>query len=191
MAAGARFAGKLPMVVNFVLFQLAWFACILSAAHGRPWLGTLCVAGVAAWHVVRAVQPRREAALIGITMLIGLVLDGFVVSQGVIRYTSGQFDPSLPPHWIIALWALLATTLNLSLGWLKGRWWLAALMGAVAAPLSYAAGVRMGAASLVDTNKALALLAIGWAFVMPLLMRLAERFDGISRPPAVPQGGVA
>jgi hypothetical protein len=81
-----------------------------------------------------------------------------------------------------ALWALLGTTLNVSMGWLKRRALLAALMGAVAGPLSYVAGVRLGAAHFVDADRALLLLAIGWALAMPALMALAERLDGIRRP---------
>jgi hypothetical protein len=27
------------VVINFVLIQAAWFACVLGAARGMPWLG--------------------------------------------------------------------------------------------------------------------------------------------------------
>ncbi|MEK9940662.1 MAG: DUF2878 family protein, partial [Methylotenera sp.] len=27
------------LIINFVLFQLAWFACVLGAANSQPWLG--------------------------------------------------------------------------------------------------------------------------------------------------------
>jgi hypothetical protein len=27
------------LLVNFVAFQLGWFACVLGAAQGLPWLG--------------------------------------------------------------------------------------------------------------------------------------------------------
>ncbi len=36
-----------------------------------------------------------------------------------------------PPPWILALWALFASTLNASLGWLQDRLLLAAVLGAL------------------------------------------------------------
>ena len=38
------------------------------------------------------------------------------------------------------------------------------------------------------STAALAMLSIGWALIMPLLIRLGERLDGIS--PEVPAGSV-
>ena len=113
-------------------------------------------------------------------LLIGMALDSLVLAGGLLRYTSGQYSAALPPHWMSAMWVLLATTLNVSMGWLRGRYWLAAVLGAVAGPLSYAAGVRLGAASFVDAPLALGGLALGWALAMPWLMALAARHDGIT-----------
>lgn len=179
-----RLAGKGPVILNFVLFQLAWLACIQAAAAGRPLLGTLCVVAVVAWHLRQARRPAPEARLIGWAVLIGLALDSVLLGLGVLQYNNGQYAAALPPHWMSAMWALLATTLNVSMGWLRGRPVLAALLGAVSGPLSYAAGVRLGAASFVDTPLALGGLAVGWAIAMPLLMQLAARHDGITPAPA-------
>jgi len=86
---------------------------------------------------------------------------------------------AMAPPWILGLWALFATTLNVSLNWLKGRWLVAALLGGIAGPLSYWAGARLGAVVLVEPVPALVALSIGWAILMPLLMALARRYDGI------------
>jgi Protein of unknown function (DUF2878) len=167
-------------LINFVLFQAGWFACILAAAHGRPLLASGAVAAVVAWHLHSAARPGREARLVLAVIAVGLVLETAVLSQGVVRYFSGQPFSALPPHWILALWALFATTLNVTMRWLKGRWWLAALLGAIAAPLSFAAGVRLGAGEFIDTTHALVLIGAAWAVAMPLLMWLSDRFDGIA-----------
>lgn len=163
---------------NFVLFQAAWFAVILSAAADRAWLGSAAVALVVGWHLVFALQPAREARLVAAAVAIGAVLDSLVLATGAIVYRGPA--GALAPHWILALWALFATTLNVSMAWLHGRPWLAALLGAIAAPLSYAAGVRLGAGRFVDMPLALGLLGAGWAAVMPLLVRLAVRWNGWS-----------
>ena len=77
------------------------------------------------------------------------------------------------------MWMLFATTLNVSMQWLRARPLLAALMGFVAGPLSYVAGEKLGGMTFVNETAALAALAIGWAVMMPLLMRLATRLNGV------------
>jgi len=85
----------------------------------------------------------------------------------------------LAPGWILALWALFATTLNASLRWLKGRPVLAVSLGAVVGPLSYVAGVKLGAVALVEPASGYAALVVEWAVAMPVLMALADRFNGV------------
>jgi len=178
-----RLAGKGLLIPNFVLFQLAWLACIRAAALGWPLTGALCVAAVAAWHLRMAARPRPEALLIALSMALGAVVDSALLAGGLIHYTSGQWLPGLPPLWMVSLWGLLATTLNVSMGWLRGRPLLAAALGAVAGPLSYAAGVRLGAAQFTNDTAALVALALTWAVCMPMLMTLAQRLDGVQLHP--------
>ena len=166
------------VATNFLLFQAAWFAVILSAADGRAWIGSAAVAAVVGWHLAFSSRPAREALLVAAAVAVGAVLDSVVLASGSIVYTGHA--TAWAPHWILALWALFATTLNVSLAWLHGRPWLAAGLGAVAAPLSYAAGVRLGAGRFVDMPLALTLLGAGWAAAMPLLVRLAQRWNGWS-----------
>lgn len=180
-------AGQGPLLLNFALFQIAWFAGIEAAARGWPGLGALAIAVVVGWHLARARRPAPEAALVALAMAVGLLLDGALLAAGLVHFQQGQYTAALPPPWMSGMWALLATTLNLSMGWLRGRLWLAAALAAVAGPLSYAAGVRLGAADFSAPAPALAALALGWALAMPLLLWLARRFDGITplaAPPA-------
>ena len=112
-----------------------------------------------------------------------------MLATGVLQFHTGAFIAGVAPHWILALWALFATTLNVSLSWLRGRWLLAAVLGAIAGPLSYWGGAKLGALVLVQPLPAVVAMAIEWAIAMPLLMRLAQRFDGV-RPP-IPNGETA
>ena len=173
----ARAAGAL---VNFVLFQLGWFACVIGAGRGAPAAGTIFALLIVVAHVVRAASPIEEMKLLGVALALGLVWDSALASTGWIRFTSGVVVDGVAPPWILALWALFATTLNVSLGWLKGRPLVAALLGAVAGPLSYWAGARLGAIEFEALTPALCALAIGWAVMTPLLVAAATRFDGVS-----------
>jgi len=163
--------------LNFALFQVAWFACVLGAANGAPWLGPLVVAAVVAYHLKRVPEPRAEVILLMLAAMTGLVFDSLLVSAGWLAYSSGQWHPLLAPYWIVAMWIGFATTLNVSMAWLKGRSYLAFVLGAIGGPLAYLGGAKLGGVSLVDTTAALAALAMGWALIMPLLMLAAQRLD--------------
>jgi hypothetical protein len=171
------------LALNFIAFQLGWFACVLGAANGLPWAGPLAVLGVVGLHLLRARRPGAEFRLVLAAAALGLVVDSLVLAGGWLRYPSGQWIPGLAPYWIVAMWALFATTLNLSLRWLHGRPVLAAVLGTIGGPLSYLAGEKLGGIELTQPPQAIAALAVAWAVAMPLLMQVAARLDGVSEPP--------
>jgi hypothetical protein len=179
-----RLPSRRWQISNLLFTQLAWFAAVLGAANGLPVWGALAALAVVPWHLHLAPRPRREAALIAVVALVGTVADTVVLGQGVLAYTSGQWTAALPPAWMGALWAVFATSLNVTLRWLHGRPLLAALIGAVAGPLAFFSGTRLGAATLLEPWTALAWLALAWAIVLPTLCLLARRLDGVG--PAVP-----
>ena len=167
-------------LLNFALFQAAWFAGVLGAAHDQPLLGTMAVAAVIAWHILVSARPVAEAKLVGAALLVGAVFETFCVQLGQVTFTSGQPEPHLAPYWMVAMWGLLAIALNVTMRWMKRRWLLAAVLGAIAGPMSYAGGVRLGAATFIDATAALITLAVSWAVLMPLMMWLSDRYDGVA-----------
>ena len=167
---------------NVLWTQLAWFAAVLGAAHGLPVWGTLPALAVLLWHLRRAPRPRAEARLMLLAAGLGAVADTLVLRQGVLAYASGQWSAALPPLWMTALWAVFATSLNVTLRWLHGRPLLAAALGAVAGPLAFLSGARLGAAQLLEPGIAMALLSLQWALVLPVLTLWARRLDGVGGP---------
>lgn len=113
-------------------------------------------------------------------MFAGLAWESLLVSLGLFRYGSGNFLAGLAPYWILALWAQFATTLNLSLAWLKDRALLAATFGAVGGPLAFWAGQRLGALEAPSLAAALAAQALGYALLVPLFCALAQRWNGFA-----------
>jgi hypothetical protein len=91
-----------------------------------------------------------------------------------------MFSDLMAPYWIVTMWMLFGTTINLSMRWMRGRPLLAAAFGFVGGPLAYIAGHKIGGIEFGDQTAAIAMLAIGWAVIMPLLMHLGERLDGVS-----------
>lgn len=166
-----------PVLVNFIAYQVAWFACVLGGAHGLPWVGVGVTAVAIAIHLALVPTPGRDALLILAVAAVGALWDGLLVGFGLLEYPSGLVLPWLAPVWIIAMWAGFATTLHVSMRWLLGRWWLATLFGALGGPLAYYAGMRLGAVYFPDPVAALVVLAGGWAILMPLACWLAIRLD--------------
>ena len=171
------------LAFNFIAFQAGWLACVLGGAHELPWLGTGLALLLITLHLLWAPQPRRELALILTVGVLGAFWDSILVAFGWLIYPSGTLIAGTAPHWIVTLWMLFATTLNLSLRWLRQRWLLAAALGAIAGPLSYLIGHRLGGVDFPQTELSLTVLALGWALLTPLIVALAERFDGM-RPVA-------
>ncbi|MEE4297437.1 MAG: DUF2878 domain-containing protein [Wenzhouxiangella sp.] len=170
-------AGLRQVVANAVLFNLVWAACVIGAAHANPWLGAIAALAMVAAHLRTTPNRRSEFRLIGLTVLIGFTVDSIFSASGLLQYEAGVIVPWLAPVWILSLWVAFGTTLNLSLRWLKNRWWLAMILGAVSGPLSYLSGSRLGAVEFSDTGLALICLSITWAILLPSLAALAVRSD--------------
>ena len=172
------------IALNFIGCQVAWSACVLGGATARALAGTLVAAAVIVLHLALVKRAAPEALLIATASVIGLVWDSALIAIGLFTYPSGIIVPGLAPYWMVALWAVFATSLNLSMGFLKGRLWLAALVGGIGGPVSYLAGGRLGGLEMADPALALGVQALGWAVLLPLLSHLATQLDGTSPAPS-------
>jgi len=169
--------GRAAIVANVLLFQAGWFACVLGAARGLALEGSLLALAIVAAQVARAPRPRTELALVAIAVLLGALFDSLLAASGWLRYDAGVLIERTAPYWIVALWALFATTLNVSMRALRARPWIAALFGLLGGPLAYYGGAQLGALQLVAPLPALAALAAGWALATPLLFAIARRLE--------------
>jgi hypothetical protein len=163
------------MYVNIIAFQIGWFACVLGGANHLAWLGTLVAMVILTRHIVTSENVIFEFRLITIAMIIGLVFDSIPQSLGWITFAPVDFWPdALPPPWMIILWGLFASTMNISLSWLKTKFWLALILGATAGPITYWSGSRFGALQLVQPLSAMIYLSLGWALAVPTLLKIAS-----------------
>jgi hypothetical protein len=167
----------MALLVNFIGFQVGWFACVLGAANDKELLGMIIALGIVIYHVVSQADSTNELKLVSVAVVIGLFWETWVLSLSILYYPSHSEASFWAPHWLIMMWALFATTINLSMGWLKGRWILAVLMGAIFGPLAFVAGEKLGAVVFLDSTLSMITLAIGWGLLMPLLLWLAERIN--------------
>ena len=164
-------------ILNVALFQAAWFAAVLGAARGLPWLGPLAMLPTLAIHLALQKNRRGELKLLLTAGLLGFLFDTAFVAGGVFTPLQHLFPRPFSPPWMVCLWLNFAATLNVSLAWLHGRPILSAAFGAVGGPLAYYGGAKLGATELLPTTTGLLLLAVGWGIMTPLLVRLAGLFS--------------
>jgi hypothetical protein len=166
-------------IANYVLFQAGWLACVGAALEGGMWLGPLAVLLIVGIHmgfIARPESRRLELGLLVAVGVLGVFADTLVAALGMVTYPSSieAWPFAIAPPWIAALWVLFATLPGHSMGWLMGRPWLAALLGAIGGPLSFLAGERLGA---IGTGPSPTLtyivLAVEYAICMPLLLHFA------------------
>jgi hypothetical protein len=168
---------------NFLAFEAAWFATVTGGAAGRGALMSLAVVAVVVVHLaINRARLRSELQLIAAVTVFGILLETGFIGAGLIRYAGMTEGQALPPVWIAALWLGFGTLLNASLAWLKGRWLLQALLGGISGPVTYWAGVKLGAATMPDDGGALMLIGLAWAMALPALFMLAETLTSSPRP---------
>ncbi len=169
---------------NVIGFQFGWFACVLGAAHALPWLGPVLALAIISLHLRQADHWQKELTLIAIIGICGSIFDQFLLSLGWIQYPSHAWPAWLLPLWMLCLWLLFATTLNISLRWMRSKHLLAMIFGLLGGPLAYLAGQKLGAMQLVAQTNILIVLAVFWGLMMPAMLRLAAKFDGVTRQKA-------
>jgi hypothetical protein len=159
---------------NIVAYQIVWFACVLGAAQDVAWLGTVVALRALAAHLWFIEDRHAELTLMAAAAVVGLIVDTALIRWHVISFNAGLLSAGFPPHWMLSLWLVFATTLNHSLRWLARRPALAAICGGIGGPLAYYAGMRLGALQIQLTPAALLTIGAAWALAMAALALLAS-----------------
>jgi hypothetical protein len=163
-------------LVNYTLYQIGWFACVLGAASQRPWTGCLIGMSLVGVHVALSVEPVLEVRLVVLTTAVGAAVEMIQIAAGTYRFTSGTVNDALPPPWLLAMWAQFATTFRFSLRSVVTRPVLAALFGAAGGPIAFLAGERLGAVTLLPPlAQSLLRLSISWAIALVVFSAVVLR----------------
>jgi len=159
---------------NALWFQAVWLCTVL----GREKLLPLSLLLLALHFWLARSDWREEVRQLVLIGGIGITADALLSVAGVFQFTGGV----LVPLWLCCLWLAFTATLRRSLGWL-GAWpLLAALVGAIAFPLNYLLGHRLGAVDLgYSVPVTLGLLAVIWGLLLPLMFRLGASLSSTRR----------
>jgi len=165
-------------IINLVMFQIVWFVTVIGAAQGNLWYGIAGLTSFIILHHFLSATARTDFQLVGIAIVVGMIIETTIIRNGVLDYANEIYSAQFAPIWILILWANLALTLNGCLRWLQGRYLLAAMLGALGAPLSYFGGIKLGAAtSNTSMIIVFGIIAVIYALITPLLLLLAKRFS--------------
>ncbi len=175
-------------IANFVGFQATWWACALGAANGYPLFGPVValiwlfihlatVPPLAEDGQMRSAARALELKLVLSAAAVGYVCDSVLVVAGFMEFPASA-GPALPTTpWMVALWMAFAATLRHSMNWMRGRYLVGMLAGALFAPLAYRAGEALSALTLVPVPFGLFAVAAVWLVAIPMLLWLRERFE--------------
>ena len=86
--------------INFLLYQTGWFACVLGAAYSHPVLGVGISTSLLAVHMFLTTERARQAKLLLVALVVGLVVDITLLAIGVYRLPGGGIVVWLPPIWM-------------------------------------------------------------------------------------------
>ena len=169
--------------VNYALYQVGWFACILGAAWGRPIAGALLAAALIVVHLAITAERALELRLLAFTLAVGLLAEWGQLRGGTYAWIAGTVRPGMAPPWLLLMWAQFATTFRWSLRGIMTVPSRAALFGALGGPIAFIAGERLGAVRLAaPVAPALLRLSVVWSVALAVCAIAARRT--IPAPPA-------
>ncbi len=157
--------------INFVLFQVGWFACVWGAGVNFNYLGPGVVAILVPLQIYfltsRFTGEMIFAAICGVS---GFFLETIMIISNVYLPVN-QPDVLFCPPWMAALWFNFSMLVSISLAWLKEKYFLAAFLGGLAGPVAYWGGEKLNAIIVADVFwEGYAPLSLLWAISLPGLI---------------------
>ncbi|MGI1678485.1 MAG: DUF2878 domain-containing protein [Cellvibrionaceae bacterium] len=161
-------------VINFVMFQVGWFLCVIM--QDQYFLAGIYTVVAIVIHHLFIVDNFREWLGVAVVVAVGVLMDSLFNFWGILGFSDlhlfsfVSLNISVIPFWLACIWMLFAMTLCHGLSWLNSKLLLAALFSAVAGPLSYIAGARLsgGFVSLgYPLWLSIVVLSLFWSVMVP------------------------
>ena len=164
-------------IYDLIGFKICWIICAFSTTWGMPYLGPIVTLIFILLHLVIVKFNFRDIKIIGLAILLGLIIDSLFFQFNLINYEGGILaDFKLAPLWILSMWGGFAATLLYSLNSIKNRYILSGLIGLIAGPISYNAGVQIGSIE-IDEPLGYIMLAITWGLIVPCLFYVINKLE--------------
>ena len=159
-------------IINFTLFQLLWFGCVLGAAHEFILPSIVIFIVMLITHLVPKFNAELDLTLVLCCFFFGFVLDSFLAYFNFIDYRFNAGLSQVAPFWILFLWIGFALTLNNSMSWLMKKPKVGSFFIVIGAPLSYFSAEKLGAIKINEQPITFILISIMWFVVYHILIAL-------------------
>ncbi|MEO7935964.1 MAG: DUF2878 family protein, partial [Dokdonella sp.] len=96
--------------INFIAFQIVWFAAVGGAAKAIWWAGPVALVIFVLYHFRSGVAARGDFKLMWLALALGFVTDTLMAASGLSTYSSPVPAAPFAPFWILSLWVGFALT---------------------------------------------------------------------------------
>lgn len=136
-------SSKLIKIINLIFFYLIWWGCILGIRLNLDYVGPVLTFVFIVAHLNIVSELRKELMLILCGGFLGLTVESLYLYFNFISYEGYLISESfIPPLWIVCIWVGLAMTINHSMGFLKNKWIVMVICGAIFGPICYFAAIK-------------------------------------------------
>lgn len=162
-------------LINFVLFQAIWLACVIGAAKNYMLSAWILFLTLIYWQSCPINRNGKDLLFVIVLLPLGMLLDSLWIFLQIIEYQVALPFSAIAPYWIGMLWVTFALSLNSSMQWLFQYPKLAVAFGCIGGPLSYLAAERIGAIKIHEPITTLPFLALSWAFVILIILLIDKK----------------
>lgn len=163
---------KPSLIWNILAFQITWFSIALSIANDLYWLGISCASIFIFSHLIHHPHLSREIKLIARVTAIGIILDSSLLLAKFIEFKHPNFNglDFITPWWMVILWLCFGGTISTTFTWLKDKFWLSSICGAIGGACAYWSGYQLGAISYINQPYGLTAIGVLWAIAFPQML---------------------
>lgn len=163
---------RLQFPFHYIAYYVAWLLGVSMPAHQEGGWAVVVVLGITAiqlaWQVWIDKRVHGLLRMVAVFTVIGSIVDSVVMNMGLIVFRDNPWAPFCSPPWMIALWINFAVVYYAVMHILWGRYLYLGLMSALAFPLVYLAGERLGAVTFPLGDESALIYGALWLVLMPL-----------------------
>ncbi len=164
------------VVVSIILLNLLWFASVLGAAHLMLWPAAVALLLLLLVTFVYVGFNKHDYKLMVISLIGGMLIDGVLMSQGLVVYQLKGHDWAfIPPLWILFLWLGFAVSIRTGMQWLLNNPVIGGLFMLIGAPMSYWSAAKLNAISIPNLWQAMTFIGVCWLLYFILIVLLNPR----------------
>jgi hypothetical protein len=171
---------RISFILDLVVFQAAWFCCVLATKTPFPELAPYLGVGLVLIRVLWAGRLRASLPFLIACLLIGIPGDAFLVQIKLLDFPP---YPNLfgSPMWMVLLWASFGLMLRPVFTWFLDHCMRAIIGFSMGGALAYWSGERLEVLSFTNNWISASGVAAVWAIAGVILRFIHLKFPDPSQ----------